>query len=72
MSTTTASQEATVPECLRVSRLMMRERFYTALYGFGDTRAFALTLLIFTALSGRCSSGVVITKFSGHAVTLRT
>ena len=37
----------------------------TVPYGFGDTRAFTLALLIFTAPSGWCSCGVVITKFSG-------
>jgi hypothetical protein len=52
---------------VRALRLLM----LTAAYGFGDTRAFKLTLLIFTPLSGWCSSGVVITKFSGHAVTFR-
>jgi hypothetical protein len=45
----------------------------TALYGFGDTRPFALALLIFTALSGSCCPcGVVMTKFSDHVVTFRS
>jgi hypothetical protein len=47
--------------------------FGIALYGFGDTRAFALALLIFTALSGSwCPCGVVMTKFSDHTVTFRS
>ena len=41
-------------------------------YCFGETRAFTLALLTFTALSGWCCCGVVITKFSGHAVTPRS
>jgi len=40
-------------------------------YGFGETRVATLALLTLTALPGRRSSGVVITKFSGHAVTFR-
>jgi hypothetical protein len=39
-------------------------------YVFGEVRVATLALLTFTVLSGRRSSGVVITKFSGHAVTL--
>src|ERR1700747_641353 len=41
-------------------------------YGFGEVRVAALALLIFTALSGSRSCGVVITKFSDHVVTLRS
>jgi hypothetical protein len=41
-------------------------------YVFGEVRVAMLALLTFTALSGRRSSGVVITKFSGHAVTFRS
>ncbi len=44
----------------------------TAPYGFGETRVATLALLTFTALSGWCSCGVVITKFSAHAVTFRS
>src|SRR5262249_51483719 len=42
------------------------------LYSFGDVRVATLALLIFTALSGWCSWGVVMTKFSGHVVTFRS
>jgi hypothetical protein len=45
---------------------------FIRLYCFGDTRAFILALLIFTAPSGWCCCGVVITKFSNHAVTFRS
>jgi hypothetical protein len=41
-------------------------------YGFGKRRFALLALLTLIALSGRRSCGVVITKFSGHAVTLRS
>jgi hypothetical protein len=41
-------------------------------YGFGEVRVAALALLIFTALSGWRSCGVVITKFSDHVVTFRS
>ena len=41
-------------------------------YGFGETRVATLALLIFTVFSGWCSCGVVITKFSAHAVTFRS
>src|SRR5262249_44067186 len=41
-------------------------------YGFGVVRVAALALLIFTALSGWRSCGVVITKFSDHVVTFRS
>src|SRR5438034_39460 len=41
-------------------------------YGFGEVRVATLALLTFTALSGWRSSGVVITKFSGHAATFRS
>src|SRR5215831_3317696 len=41
-------------------------------YGFGETRVATLALLTFTALSGRRSSGIVMTKFSGHAVAFRS
>ena len=51
---------------------MKAKRFDTVPYLFGETRVATLALLIFTALSGRCSGGVVITKFSGHAVTFRS
>src|SRR5262245_39702504 len=43
-----------------------------ASFGFGEVRVATLALLIFTALSGRRSCGVVITKFSDHAVTFRS
>jgi hypothetical protein len=46
--------------------------FDAAPYGLGEARVFTLTLLIFTALSGWCSCGVVITKFSPHSVTFRS
>src|SRR5262245_12763923 len=42
------------------------------LYSFGDVRVATLALLIFTALSGWCSWGVVMTKFSGHVITFRS
>ena len=41
-------------------------------YDFGDVRVATLTLLTLTALSGERSCGVVIAKFSGQAVTLRS
>jgi hypothetical protein len=41
-------------------------------YGFGLARFAPLALLTFTALSGSRSCGVVITKFSDHAVTRRS
>src|SRR5262249_32278464 len=41
-------------------------------YVFGEVRVATLALLTLTALSGRCSSGVVITKFPDHAVTFRS
>ena len=44
----------------------------SAPYGFGETRVATLALLTLTALSGWCSCGVVITKFSAHAVTFRS
>jgi hypothetical protein len=50
----------------------MKAKFDTVPYRFGETRVATLALLIFTALSGRCSGGVVITKFSGHAVIFRS
>lgn len=43
-----------------------------ALYGFGEKRVATLALLTFAALSGLRPCGVVIAKFSGHAVTLRS
>ena len=46
--------------------------FDTAPYGFGETRDFTLTLLIFNTSPGWCSCGVVIAKFSGYAVTFRS
>src|SRR5215467_4841862 len=42
------------------------------LYCFGEVRVATLALLIFTALSGWCSRGVAMTKFSGHVVTFRS
>ena len=42
------------------------------LYDFGDVRVATLTLLTLTALSGYRSCGVVIARFSGQAVTLRS
>src|SRR6516165_3286906 len=47
-------------------------RVHAAAYGFGETRVAPVALLTFTALSGSRSCGVVITKFSGHVVTLRS
>jgi hypothetical protein len=41
-------------------------------YGFGKRRFAPLDLLTLIAHSGRRSCGVVITKFSGHIVTLRS
>jgi hypothetical protein len=41
-------------------------------YGFGEVRVATLALLIFTALSGWRSCGVVITKFSDHVVIFRS
>src|SRR5215471_12590948 len=41
-------------------------------YGFGEVRVAEVALLIFTVLSGWCSCGVVITKFSDHVVTFRS
>ena len=46
----------------------LRARFYD----FGVTRVACVALLIRIALSEWRSCGVVITKFSGHAVTLRS
>ena len=43
-----------------------------ALYGFGEVRVATLALLIFTALSGWRSCGVVIIKFSDHVVIFRS
>ena len=43
-----------------------------ARYGFGEVRVARLALLIFTAMSGSHSCGVVITKFSDHVVTFRS
>src|SRR5262249_60934464 len=42
------------------------------LYSFGEVRVATLALLIFTALSGCRSCGVVMTKFSDHVVTFRS
>src|SRR5262252_1819703 len=53
-----------------VSRILFADT--RARYGFGEVRVATLALLIFTALSGRRSCGVVITKFSDHVVTLRS
>jgi hypothetical protein len=50
----------------------MKATLEPASYGFGETRVATLALLTFTALSGWRSWGVVITKFSGHAVTFRS
>src|SRR6516164_139920 len=41
-------------------------------YGFGEVRVATLALLIFTALSGSRSCGIVSTKFSDQLVTLRS
>jgi hypothetical protein len=41
-------------------------------YVLGEVRVATPALLTFTALSGRRSAGVVITKFSGHTVTFRS
>jgi hypothetical protein len=41
-------------------------------YCFGEVRVATLALLIFTALSGWRSCGVIITKFSDHVVTFRS
>jgi hypothetical protein len=41
-------------------------------YCFGEVRVATLALLIFTALSGWRSCGVVTTKFSDHVVTFRS
>jgi hypothetical protein len=41
-------------------------------YDFGDVRVATLTLLTLTALPGERSCGVVIAKFSGQTVTLRS
>src|SRR5262245_49691398 len=48
------------------------KRFDTVPYRFGEVRVATLALLIFTALSGWRSCGVVITKFSDHVVTFRS
>ncbi len=48
------------------------EPYLYAAYGFGETRVATLALLTFTVLSGRRSCGVIMTKFSGHAVTFRS
>ena len=45
---------------------------YSFGYGLGDSRVAALALLTLTALSGSRSCGVVITKFSAHAVAFRS
>jgi hypothetical protein len=42
------------------------------IYGLGARRVVTLALLTLMALSGECSCGVVITKFSGHTETLRS
>ena len=44
----------------------------TLRYDFGDVRVATLALLTRTALSGHRSCGVVIAKFSGQTVTLRS
>jgi hypothetical protein len=46
--------------------------FDTVTYRFDETRVAEVALLIFTVLSGWRSCGVVITKFSDHAVTFRS
>src|SRR6266699_6227038 len=59
----------------RLSTLWCLESYLptqSARYGFGEVRVATLALLIFTALSGRRSCGVVITKFSDHVVTFRS
>src|SRR5262249_52898737 len=38
----------------------------------GRTIHFSLTLLTITTLSGKCSCGTAIAKFSGHAATFRS
>jgi hypothetical protein len=48
------------------------ERLTSRPYCFGETRAFTLALVTFTTLSGWCSGGVVITRFSDHAVIFRS
>src|SRR5262245_46279589 len=55
-----------------MQRHIEAERVDTAPYGFGETRVATLALLTLTALSGWCSCGVVITKFSGHSGTFRS
>src|SRR5215217_6907731 len=48
-------------------------RIWSALpYGFGETRVATLALLTFMVLSGWRSGGVVMAKFTGHAVTFRS
>ena len=51
-----------------LSRLANSRRAYV----FGVVRVATLALLTFTTLSGLRSSGVVTTRFSGHAVTFRS
>jgi hypothetical protein len=54
------------------SRAEGRDIAATVPYVFGETRVATLALLTFTVHSGLRSSGVVMTKFSGHAVTFRS
>jgi hypothetical protein len=46
--------------------------YVAAPYCFGEVRVATLALLIFTALSGWRSCGVVITKLSDHVVIFRS
>jgi hypothetical protein len=66
-------QAALVAQSVRApSRFIEARRFDSAGYCLGETRVATLALLIFTAFSGWRSCGVVITKFSGHAVSFRS
>jgi hypothetical protein len=57
-------------EC-RIAQSQRRDAL-TLRYDFGDVRVATLALLTRTALSGYRSCGVVIAKFSGQAVSLRS
>jgi hypothetical protein len=53
-------------------RIVRDWRTASMLYVFGEVRVATLALLTLTTLSGRLSSGVVMTKFSGQAATFRS
>jgi hypothetical protein len=66
------SARAEAANCWKYSRAARARPRRRRTHVFGEVRVATLALLTFSALSGRRSCGVVITKFSGHTVTFRS